>query len=338
MKYTIIGTLLLMGISTFTFGQGESINKYTEIDAVVRGKWIKGNDATTIADELAYEYDSDEEKVRAIFVWITDNIEYSYDVYLAQKDDKSERRIKAKTDEEYAELLLEQREEDLKTCLKKRGGVESDFSFLFMQMCKAVNIEAGEIEGYLRKSERRIGTMPRRPDHVWNWAIIDGEKQLFDVFLASGSFDKKEKLFTKEFDGGYFMPKPRVMVLDHYPADSTLLMIEPLISQQEFADQPFKLKEYSESKIVEFFPKNGLIPTDATEIEFKFKFEDGEIPHRILLYEKRGLSEQPFQMTDDGYFVLKYQIPENRPRDLKIVIKDSKLYEHEALIYKLSAE
>lgn len=335
MNYKFICSLLLLAISTLALGQ---INEYTEIDAVVRDKYIKSNDAYTIAEEVSYEYDSDEEKIRAIFVWIADNIEYSYDTYLDQKENRSERRIRSRDPEELAELILKQKEDDLAKALKKRGGVETDFSYMFIKMCEAVGIEAGEISGYLRRSERRIGQMPRRPDHLWNWAMVDGRKQFFDVFLAAGTFDKRAKEFTKDFDGNYFMIKPEILILSHYPEDSTLQRIEPPMSQQEFASQPFKLREYSSSKIVAFYPKNGVVPKDVTEVEFKFKFEEGEIPHRILTYEGRKLSEQEFKQSDDGYWVLNYKIPENKPKQLKFVVKDSKLYEHEALIYIFAVE
>lgn len=335
MNYKFICSLLLLAISTLAFGQ---IDEYTEIDAVVRDKYIKSNDAYSIAEEISYEYDSEEEKIRTIFVWIADNIEYSYDTYLDQKENRSERRIKSKDPEERAELIVEQKEDDLSRALKKRGGVETDFTFMFIKMCEAVGVEAGEVRGYLRRSERRIGQMPRRPDHLWTWAMVDGRKQFFDVYLGAGTFDKKTKEFTKDFDGNYFMIKPEVLILSHYPEDSTLQGIEPLLSQQEFADQPFRLRSYSTSKIVELFPKIGTVPTGVTEIEFKFKFTEGEIPHRILTYERRKLSEQEFTRSDDGYWVLNYKIPENRPRQLKFVIKDSKLYEHEALIYTFAVE
>ena len=335
MNYKFICSLLLLAISTLALGQ---IDEYTEIDAVVRDKYIKSNDAYSIAEEVSYEYDSDEEKIRAIFVWIADNIEYSYDTYLDQKENRSERRIKTRDSEERAELILEQREDDLEKALKKRGGVETDFTFMFMKMCEAVGIEAGEIKGYLRRSERRIGQMPRRPDHLWNWAIVDGRKQFFDVYLAAGTFDKKTKEFTKDFDDNFFMVKPHVLILSHYPEDSTLQRLDPPMSQKDFASQPFKLRSYNTSKIVDFYPKNGVIPMDATDVEFKLKFAENEIPHRILTYERRKLSEQGFSQSDDGYWVLKYKIPENRPRQLKFVIKDSKLYEHEALIYTFAVE
>lgn len=337
MKYRFISFLLLMFVCTLTFAQVE-INQYTEIDARVRDKYIKSNDVYTIAEEVSYEYDSDEEKVRAIYVWIAENIEYSYDTYLDQRENRSERRIRTKDKDEYEELLTELKDDDLAKCLKNRGGVETDFSYMFMKMCDAIGVEAGELKGYLRRSERRIGLAPRRPDHIWNWAIVDGKKAFFDTYLAAGTFDKRAKEFTKEFDGSYFMIPPRVMILSHYPEDSTKQMLTPPMSKQEFANQPFKLSQYGTSKIVEFSPGEGLIPIDATEVTFKFKFKDGEIPHRILVYERRDLSEQAFKQEDDGYWVLNYKIPENRPRQLKFVIKDSKLYEHEALIYKFAVE
>jgi hypothetical protein len=335
MNYRFICSLLLLAISTLAIGQ---INEYTEVDAVVRNKYIKGNDAFSIAEEVTYEYESDEEKVRAIFVWIADNIEYSYETFEEQKENRADRRIKARDEEGRQAEITALKDADLAKALKNRAGVEADYAYMFVKMCEAVGIEAGEVTGYLRRSERTIGQMPKRPDHIWNWAMVNGRKQFFDTFLAAGTFDKKTKVFTKDFDDNYFMTKPRVLILSHYPEDSTIQSLDPPLSQMEYASQPFRLRQYSSSKIVEFYPKVGLIPRGTTEVEFKFKFEDGEIPHRILTYERKKLLEQDFKQGENGFWVLTYKVPAENPSQIKFVVKDSKLYEHEALIYTFTVE
>lgn len=341
MKQFILSTLLILAISSVAHAQDPPITKYTEIDLKVRDTWIRSNDAYDIADEITADYDTEAEKVRAIFVWITDNIEYSLETLDDQKKNRSKRRIRSKDPDEKAELIQELKDKDLKKCLKRRGGVVTDYSYLFQQMCEAVDIEAGEVKGYLRRSQRRIGQMPRRPDHIWNWAKIDGKKYLFDTMLASGFVEKnketKQKEFVKQFNDLYFMTPPKVFILNHYPVDEKNQLLEKVKTKEEFANQPFVLNGFLDSKIDEFEPKNGLIPVDAKTVTFKFKFKDNEIPHRILLYERRKLADQQFE-RDGDYFVLNYKIPENRPRMIKIVIKGSKLYEHEALIYLMANE
>ena len=341
MKKLIITPLCLLLFIGLSYGQDEEITKYTEIDLKVKDKWIRSNDIYTIAETITYDYEDDESKVRAIFVWVTDNIEYSLETLDEQKKDRSKRRIKAKDPDEKAELEKELKDNDLKKCLKRRGGVVTDYTYLFTELCDAVGIEAGEVKGYLRRSERKVGQMPRRPDHIWNWARIDGKKYLFDTMLAAGKVgknpDTKEKEFMKEFNDIYFMTPPEIMILNHYPLDKKNQLIDEAVSEEEFANYPFILPGFKSCLIEEFHPKSGLIAADQTEIEFKIKFKDGEIPNRIMIYERRKLSEQEF-VRDGDYFVLKYKIPEVRPRMLKIVIKGSKLYEHEAMVYIMATE
>lgn len=341
MKKIIITPLFLFLMIGMVIGQKEEVTKYTEIDLKVKDKWVRSNDAAEIAEEITLDYDDEEQKARAIFVWITENIEYSLDIEDDRKKNRSKRRIKSRDPEEKAELELELKEDDLKTALKARGGIEEDYSYLFIKMCEAVDIEAGEITGYLRESQRKVGQMPRRPDHKWNWAKINGKKYLFDTMLASGSIEKnsdtKQDEFVKKFNDIYFMTPPDIMILNHYPADEQFQFLDKVVSEETFANYPFIMDGYKDSKIEEFLPIKGLITLSETEIVFKLKFRDNEIPNRIMIHERRSMSEQEF--TRDGdYFVCTYKIPESRPRTLKIVVKGSKLYEYEALVYVLGSE
>lgn len=341
MKKIIITPLFLFLMIGMVIGQQEEITKYTEIDLKIKDKWVRSNDAIEIAEEITLDYDDDEQKVRAIFVWITENMEYSLDIKADRKSNRSKRRIKSRDPEEKAELELELKDDDLKTALKARGGIEADYSYLFMKMCEAVDIEAGEITGYLRRSQRKVGKMPRRPDHKWNWAKINGKRYLFDTMLASGSVEKnketKQTEFVKKFNDIYFMTPSDIMILNHYPEDEKFQLLDEVVSKETFANYPFILGGYKDSKIEEFLPMKGLISLSETEIVFKLKFCDNEIPNRIMIHERRKMSEQEF-VRDGDYFICTYKIPESRPRSLKIVIKGSKLYEHEALIYVLGSE
>ncbi|MGB0863387.1 MAG: transglutaminase domain-containing protein [Saprospiraceae bacterium] len=340
MKKIIITPLFLFLMIGMVIGQ-EDINKYTQVDLQIKDKWIRSNDVDEIAEEITADYDDEEQKVRAIFVWITENIEYSLDIKDDRKRNRSKRRIKTRDPEEKAELELELKNDDLKTALKARGAIEADYSYMFIRMCEAAEIEAGEIKGYLRRSERKVGKMPRRADHKWNWAKINGKKYLFDTMLASGKVarnkETKQIEFVKKFNDIYFMTPPEIMVLNHYPEKEEYQLLDEAVSKETFANYPFVLGGYKESKIEEFLPMKGLISLSETEVVFKLKFRDGEIPNRIMLQERRKLSEQEF-LRDGDYFICTYKIPESRPKTLKIIIKGSKLYEHEALVYVMGTE
>lgn len=335
-----IGILMMMLLLGSAATMAQDAGKYMDIDKKVRETYIKGRDVVAITDELTYDYEDEEELVRAIFVWITDNIEFSVRTQEEQKENRRDRRIRADNAEDSLQMAIDLKEDDLALCLRRRGGVETDYAYLFVKMCEVVGIEAGEITGYLRESERRIGREPRRPDHVWNWAQINGKKYLFDLTLASGSVernDKREYEFVKAFNDLYFMTPPAVMALNHYPENPEYFLMETDMTLEAFADQPFMLDGFKESKMDDFYPREGLIPSTADTVVFKFRFKDGEQPNRILLYERRKISEQPFVREGD-YYVCRYVMPESRPTEFKVVVKSSKLYEYETLVYRLSYE
>ncbi len=344
MKQILTTALLLLVLGGVSYGQEEPITKYTEIDLKVKDNYIRSNDPYDIAEEVTAEFDDDESKVRAIFVWIAHNIEYSFDTYDDQKANRSKRKkqVKSKDPDEKAELIQELKDDDLRRCLKRRGGVVADFSYLFTTMCEAIEIEAGEIKGYKRKSYRRIGQAPRRPIHSWNWAKINGKKYLFDTMMGAGTIGKNPETrvveFTRKLNDIYFMAPPHVLIMSHYPVKEEYQMLDKKMTLEEYASQPFMLDGFRESKILEVEPKVGILSPKDKVIEFKFKFADGEIPHRILLYDRRKLYDKNEYERQGDYIVMKYTVPENPPSTLKIVVKSSKLYEYEALIYRFGDE
>lgn len=319
-------------------GQLDSMGRFAEVDMRVRDMNIRERDPVEIAIELTEDLYTAEDKVRAIYIWITENFEYSFYTYEYQKENKRERKIKTKDPDEEAAFYQDLRDEDLDKFIRRRGGVVADFTYLFKVMCEAIDIEAGEIKGYLRLKERRIGQMPRRATHSWNWAVINGKKYLFDTMLGAGYIGKnketRQKEFFKDFNELYFMANPALLILDHFPLDSTYQLLNQPISQEEFARQPLPKRGFSAAQIIDFEPKSGLIPSDAQFIDFKFKFPQGVDPHRILIFERRKLSDQNF-IKEGEWYVLKYQIPELRPSMLIITVKDSKFYEHESLVFVL---
>ncbi|MFC6997724.1 transglutaminase domain-containing protein [Rufibacter roseus] len=121
---------------------------YSEIDRkalMVKKQSSIENQAFALTKDFKYDF----EKVRAIYIWIVQNIsyDYSYKIYDAQ------------------------------TTFKANKGVCSGFSYLFKEMCLKAGIKAYRIEGYAEG--RPAG------NHAWNSVEIEGYPFLIESTWAS---------------------------------------------------------------------------------------------------------------------------------------------------------
>lgn len=97
---------------------------------------IWGKDTQRLTDSVCSECTTDEEKVKAIYGWITRNIEYDYDfegVYQSYDEEKT---------------------------LKTRKGICFDYANLFASMCRSQSIPCYILDGYKRTDSTAL--------HTWN--------------------------------------------------------------------------------------------------------------------------------------------------------------------------
>jgi transglutaminase/protease-like cytokinesis protein 3 len=243
---------------------------FTKVDNFAKGYKTKTTDVSKLATDLTAPFDNDLDKVRSIFIWMTNNIEYDYKEYLAnRKKGKGGTTttetvtLKAKSKEEMAEKQRKLKEEWLKkaaddsianiaTVLKRRKGVCQDYTELFIALCKAVNIKAGIIEGSIKYPTGQI----IENDHTWNWFEINKKTYLTDVTWASGNVDFGSGKFTKFYKEHYFRTAPELFVMNHFPNESKWQLLSKPVSKEAFKDQPaigdgflkFKVKSYSPEK------------------------------------------------------------------------------------------
>lgn len=169
-----------------------------------------------LAEKITSEFKTDLDKVRAIFVWITDNISYDEELYESEKLQKefyiSESNVIDKT-------------------LERKKAICSGYSLLFKKLCNDIAIECEVISGY---SKQWLDSFISKnvSDHAWNAVKIDGKWFLIDSTWAS----KNE--FTNERDEFWFMTKPEFFIYSHYPEDEKWTLIEGGLTKEEFEQLP----------------------------------------------------------------------------------------------------
>ncbi|HXB95793.1 MAG TPA: transglutaminase domain-containing protein [Puia sp.] len=148
------------------------------------------------------------EKARAIFVWITGNIRYDIDNMFAIN-------------------FYEDPAEKIAKPLRTRKGICENYAALFAAVCKKSGIHAVVIEGYTKQR----GFTDYIP-HAWCGADIDGKWWLFDPTWGSGYVAQGK--FVQKLNETYFKASPEVFIRDHMPFDYLWEFLYYPITNQEF--------------------------------------------------------------------------------------------------------
>ena len=172
---------------------------------------------TEVAGPLCEPLKTEHEKFRAIFRWITDNIEYNKNASNVADADKIVRKNKA---------------------------VCEGFSTLLKDMCNSVNIECEVIVGYTKTEVRDINKKLKKTDHAWNAVKLYGTWYLVDVTWATSKYNIVSKRFEKKFDEHYYITDPKKFILDHFPRDKKWQLLDRQVKPREFTSWPLYYADY----------------------------------------------------------------------------------------------
>lgn len=176
-------------------------------------------DYKQIADYLTHDLQTDTEKARAIYNWISHNIQY-------------------RLSQIYEDITYHSVDEIIEDALKTRQGVCQHYAELFHAMGNSVGLKSYVIAGYARNKQGKIGDL----GHAWNAIRIDSKYYLIDVTLAAGYLlDGK---YVHQFRDEYFLIAPENFIQTHMPFDPMWQFLSNPINNREFIAQDFsKLKE-----------------------------------------------------------------------------------------------
>ena len=246
-----ISTILLLLVTN-----GFSQTDFTKID--VNARKVVYNPNKSLAKELTKECSTELKKVRAIFVWIADNIAYDFD--LLQNN-------QLRTELYTSEINV------IEQTLNTKKAICSGYSYLFKELCEEVGIECVSIDGFSRQfldgfSEKEI------PDHSWNAVKISNEWYLLDVTWASGNgFGNR---FDKKLDEFWFLTDPEEFKYTHFPSDQKWTLLNREFTKKDFYQLPTTVSSRlftNGIKIIE--PKIGTVKIDTDNfVIFKILMEN----------------------------------------------------------------
>jgi tetratricopeptide (TPR) repeat protein len=164
-----------------------------------------------LAKSLTETLTTDADKIRAIYRWICENIEY---------------------DVENLRYGSAEAETTPESVLDSRMAICEGYSKLFVAMCEVVHCEAVCITGWARSGLVNMAAL-KVPNHMWNAFKLDGSWYLADLTWSAGSINP-DFTFKQEFNGFYWMTDSDHFANSHYAEDTQWLLV-PEFPKETFA-------------------------------------------------------------------------------------------------------
>ena len=203
--------LLLLGGMGYWFYNSyfcvnDGIVDYYKEPVAPEDMWVAEShyDYSELAKDITTGCEDDYQKIRAIYQWICDNIDYDTSYRIHRAD----------------------------SCFDAKKGVCQAYCELFYYMAKAVGVRTELISGKSKDHTGKIGT----EGHVWLFAYTtDHRGVLLDPTWGVGSIDGKKFIRNKNY-WAWFNVDPEWMILSHFPNDESYQLIDDPMTMDEFVN------------------------------------------------------------------------------------------------------
>lgn len=209
-----------------------------------------------VREHLIISLRADWARIRAIFIWIVENIRYDTQLIPAirgpspnmlsssdeDSDDDHESNFSQSIESEDELGDGEEYHETPKAVLLRRACRQHGFANLFKAMCASAGLECEIISGYLKDPNdgNELNKIPEA-NHSWICVKIQGYYRFIDCGLAVSShpynINKKTDLF-------YFLTNPSKLIYTHFPTNKVHQYLRPAIPFASFALLPFATDTY----------------------------------------------------------------------------------------------
>ena len=193
------------------------------------------NDLNKITSALTSRLDTDVEKFRAIYIWITHNIANDFGLY--SKNHRKRKRFKndsiklEKWNSRFKKILF-------KKLLKRKRTICTGYAYLLKEMCAIAGIKSIMVNG-----SGRTSTMDEEDlayaNHTWNLVKLNNKWYLCDPTWSTGISYPEEGKFIFNYDNGYFLTEPKIFFFNHFPLSKEHSLLAPNTPNfNEFVEMP----------------------------------------------------------------------------------------------------
>lgn len=247
-------------------------------------------DLPELSRKLTATLSSDDEKFRALYKWVCNNIEFDYELFRINR----EKRDKFDSPEALHAWNKKLTPVVYQHLIQERKTVCTGYAWLVQQLAQHAGITCFIVDGYGRNATVNV-RKSGKANHSWNAVMLNGKWYLCDPTWASGSYDPDRDVFVKHYDDSYFLADPKVFIRNHYPLDAqwTLLQDQHSIPEvtasdpalptfQQFLNGPLIYASAYQNHVTNLFPETLDIEALRNE-PVHFRFTSDRVMDRIEL-------------------------------------------------------
>ncbi len=196
---------------------------YDYIDRYVMGMTKKYKNIPDLANDINLAFDTEHEKIRAIFIWMTKHIAYDY-VELANKNRSIGGTVsyaKGTPKDVIAEKWEKIYFKYATKVLRNKRGICEGYATLFYELCKYTNVNCEMVTGFADEDEEKIAKYKKLKyvptNHSWNRVLLNGEWLYLDVtWASSGRYDvNRKRTESIGYTPYYYLVKESNLYPDH---------------------------------------------------------------------------------------------------------------------------
>ena len=277
---------------------------FKKVDSIALSYAYDIKTPNALADRISNDFNTDVNKVRALYIYLTHSITYNLNEYNYGATDYS---FRYKSKKELEAKLRKRNLEIIEKTLREKTAICEGYSMVFHEVCTILAIKSHIISGFTRSPNSKIGSLPLSGKHAWNAVYIEDKWKFIDTTWGSG-YTLDYDHWIQSYDEYYFFPSPNDLLTTHFPEDASWQLVKIPLTEQEFANQPIYSALFFRKRIGLVSPKSGTVTAN----------KDGEI--LIQLNNVKRDAEIGYAFEKDYY--LTTIIPEfkNKKATIKIPI------------------
>jgi hypothetical protein len=295
MKVFLPTLLLIVACSTVVRGQFVDLSSvdFKKADSIAELYPLHSlKDLKILSDKLTRPLTGDLEKFRAIFKWVCISIDIDYELYLENKKQREkldgdelrswEKKFSART---FNILVLGHRT------------VCTGYAYLVKELAFHAGLTCKIIDGYGRNVKANIGGLGTA-NHSWNAVQLNGKWYLSDPTWSSGVINAELRTFVKKFDDAYFLVEPELFARNHYPLDTTWLLVDKKPTLRSFLNGPLLYIGAFRYQVEPLSPDTFNVTTNrGTKLSFRFIKDSGKDFKKAQLYVEKSGTNDPFTIN-----------------------------------------
>ncbi len=275
---------------------------FSEIDRIAKELNYSGTSIEELANILAQNADTEIEKARIIYAWVTQHITYDVAAFLD-----------AVNNDNYPDVNPQK-------VLRDRTTICSGYSNLYFALAKAMNLESVIVAGYAK------GATPEQEkfqdiNHAWNAVKIDDAWYLLDATWGAGSV--RDEKFIANYKPYYFATAPNEFINNHFPTDRGWQLLAEAYTREEFDNLP-SISDHFYNLGLELVSHNNYKIEAQNRVDIKLKAPQNIVALANLKQGTQELSERVTLVNRQGdNLVISIAPPVAGIYDLNIYAKEN---------------